>query len=108
MKQLKSLAIVVILFIGTQVAAQTKVAHIDVQALMTSMPEMKTAQDQLKKIQDTYDKDYKNMVTEYQTKLQKYEQESATAGDALNETRSKEMQDMGSVSYTHLTLPTKA
>ena len=45
MKQLKSLAIVVILFIGTQVSAQTKVAHIDVQALMTSMPEMKTAQE---------------------------------------------------------------
>lgn len=95
MKQLKSLVIVVILFIGTHVSAQTKVAHIDVQALMTSMPEMKTAQDQLKKIKENYDKDYNNMVTEYQTKLQKYEQESATAGDALNETRSKEMQDMG-------------
>lgn len=95
MKQLKTLAIAIVLFIGTQVSAQTKVAHIDVQALMTSMPEMKTAQDQMKKIQDTYDKDYKNMVAEYQTKLQKYEQESATAGDALNETRSKEMQDMG-------------
>ena len=96
MKQLKTLAIAIVLFIGTQVSAQTKVAHIDVQALMTSMPEMKTAQDQMKKIQDTYDKDYKNMVAEYQTKLQKYDQESATAGDALNETRSKEMQDMGS------------
>jgi outer membrane protein len=36
------------------------------------------------------------MVAEYQTKLQKYEQEAPTAGDALNETRSKEMQDMGS------------
>jgi len=95
MKQLKSLVIAVVLFIGAQASAQTKVAHIDVQALMTSMPDMKTAQDQLKKIQETYDKDYKNMVTEYQTKLQKYEQESATAGDALNETRSKEMQDMG-------------
>lgn len=95
MKQLKSLVIVVILFIGTHVSAQTKVAHIDVQALMTSMPEMKIAQDQLKKIQENYDKDYKNMVTEYQTKLQKYEQESATAGDALNQTREKEMQDMG-------------
>ena len=35
------------------------------------------------------------MVAEYQTKLQKYEQEAPTAGDALNETRSKEMQDMG-------------
>jgi outer membrane protein len=96
MKQLKSLAIVVILFIGTQVSAQTKVAHIDVQALMTSMPEMKTAQDQLKKIQETYDKEYKGMVSEYQTKGQKYEQEAASAGDVLNETRQKEMQDMGS------------
>ena len=95
MKQLKTLAIAIVLFIGTQVSAQTKVAHIDLQVLMTSMPEMKTAQDQMKKIQETYDKDYKNMVTEYQTKLQKYEQESATAGDALNETRTKEMQDMG-------------
>ena len=96
MKQLKTLAIAIVLFIGTQVSAQSKVAHIDVQALMTTMPEMKTAQDQMKKIQETYDKDYKNMVTEYQTKLQKYEQEAPTAGDALNETRSKEMQNMGS------------
>ena len=95
MKHLKSLAIAVILFIGTQVSAQTKVAHVDLQALMTAMPDMKTAQDQMKKIQETYDKDFKAMATEYQTKLQKYEQESATAGDALNDTRSKEMQDMG-------------
>ena len=95
MKHLKKLAIAIVLFIGTQVSAQTKVAHIDLQALMTAMPEMKTAQEQMKKIQETYDKDYKNMVAEYQTKLQKYEQEAPTAGDALNETRSKEMQDMG-------------
>ena len=95
MKQLKNLATAIVLFIGTQVSAQSKVAHVDLQALITSMPEMKTAQDQMKKIQESYDKDYKNMVTEYQTKLQKYDQESATAGDALNETRSKEMQDMG-------------
>lgn len=95
MKQIKSLAVAIILFVGTQMNAQTKVAHIDVQALMTSMPEMKTAQDQLKKIQETYDKDFKAMASEYQNKLQKYETEAATAGDALNETRSKEMQDMG-------------
>ena len=96
MKQLKTLAIAIVLFIGTQVSAQTKVAHVDLQALITSMPEMKTAQDQMKKIQETYDKEYKGMVAEYQTKLQKYEQEAPTAGDVLNETRSKEMQDMGS------------
>ena len=96
MKQLKTLAIAIILFVGTQVSAQTKVAHVDLQALMTSMPEMKAAQDQMKKVQDDYDKVYKNMVAEYQTKLQKYEQEAPTAGDALNDTRSKEMPDMGS------------
>lgn len=95
MKHLKSLVIASLLFIGTQVSAQVKVAHVDLQALMTSMPDMKTAQDQMKKIQEAYDKDFKTMATEYQTKLQKYEQEAETAGDALNETRSKEMRDMG-------------
>ena len=60
------------------------------------MPDMKAAQDQITKVQKTYDDTYKSMVQEYQTKLAKYEQESATVGDAVNETRSKEMQDMGS------------
>lgn len=95
MKQLKTLAIALIMFVGTQVSAQTKMAHIDVQALMTGMPEMKTAQTQIQKVQETYDKEYKTMVQEYQTKLQKYEQEAPTVGEAVNETRSKEMQDMG-------------
>ena len=36
------------------------------------------------------------MVQEYQTKLAQYEKESATVGDAVNQTRSQEMQDMGS------------
>ena len=95
MKQFKTLAIALVMFIGTQVSAQSKMAHIDVQALMTGMPEMKTAQTQIQKVQDTYDKEYKTMVQEYQTKLQKYEQEAPTVGEAMNETRSKEMQDMG-------------
>jgi outer membrane protein len=95
MKQLKTLVIAFVLFAGTQVFAQSKVAHIDVQSLMSNMPEMKAAQAQLKTIQDNYDKEYKTMVQEYQTKLQKYEQEAPTAGEAVNEARSKEMQDMG-------------
>ena len=95
MKQIKTLVIALILFVGTQINAQTKVAHIDVQELMTSMPEMKTAQTQLDKIKEQYDKEYRTMVQEYQTKLQKYEQEAPTVGDATNDARSKEMQDMG-------------
>lgn len=95
MKHFKTLVVALVLFVGTQISAQTKIAHIDVQALMTNMPEMKAAQSQLDKIKENYDKEYKTMVQEYQTKLQKYEQEAPTAGEATNEARSKEMQDMG-------------
>ena len=47
-------------------------------------------------MRDGYDAEYKKLVTEYQTKRAKYEQEASTAGDVLNETRSQEMQDFGS------------
>lgn len=98
MKQLKTLLIAAALFIGANqtMSAQAKVAHIDVQELMTTMPEMKTAQAQVKKISETYDNEYKTMVTEYQNKMKKYESEATTVTEAVNETRAKEMQDMGS------------
>ncbi|UOK42801.1 MULTISPECIES: OmpH family outer membrane protein [Flavobacterium] len=97
MKQLKTLLIAAALFIGANqtISAQAKVAHIDVQELMTNMPEMKTAQAQVKKISETYDNEYKTMVTEYQNKMKKYESEASTVTEAVNETRAKEMQDMG-------------
>lgn len=96
MKQFKSLLIAAILFIGAgqTVSAQAKVAHINVQELMTTMPDMKAANTQLENIGKTYDTQYRTMVTEYQTKIEKYEKEAATAGDAVNQTRQKEVQDM--------------
>jgi len=96
MKQLKTLFIAIVMFFGAQVAtAQTKVGHIDVSALMTTMPAMKAAEAQLNKLRDGYDVNYKKLVTEYQTKAAQYQKEAETAGDVLNQTRSQEMQDMG-------------
>ena len=96
MKQLKTLFIAIVMFFGAQVAsAQTKVGHIDVSALMTTMPAMKAAEAQLNKLREGYDTEYKKLVTEYQTKAAQYQKEAETAGDVLNQTRSKEMQDMG-------------
>jgi len=96
MKQFKTLLIAAILFLGaTQISnAQTKVAHVDVAEIMGKMPAMLDAQKQLEKLSGTYDADYKKMVEEYQTKLKKYGDESATATDAVNQERSKEVQDM--------------
>jgi outer membrane protein len=97
MKNLKSIFIAAALFLSAQFAtAQSKVAHIDVSVLMTTMPEYKNAQAQLEKIQKSYEDEYGAMVNEFQTKMEKYktEAENGTATEALNETRGKEMEDM--------------
>jgi outer membrane protein len=96
MKQLRTLFIAIVMFFGAQVTnAQTKVGHIDVSALMTTMPAMKAAEAQLTKLREGYDTEYKKLVAEYQTKAAQYQKEAETAGDLLNQTRSQEMQDMG-------------
>ena len=98
MKHLKSIFIAAAFLVSAQFAtAQSKVAHIDVSELMAAMPAMKTAQTQLEKIQKSYDTEYQTMASEYQTKMKKYqtEAENGTATEAINETRAKEMQDMG-------------
>ena len=96
MKQFKTLVIAAIIFFGGSqaVQAQAKTAHVDVSELMSKMPAMLDAQKQLEKLSATYDTEYKTMVDEYQNKLKKYEQEATTVTDAVNETRSKEVQDM--------------
>jgi len=95
-KQFKTLVIVAFIVVaGAQtIKAQAKVAHVDVSELMSKMPAMLEAQKQLEKLSGTYDAEYKTMVEEYQGKLKKYEQEATTVTDAVNETRSKEVQDM--------------
>jgi outer membrane protein len=95
MKQLKTLVIAVIAFFGTQtMIAQAKVAHVDVNELMSKMPAMLDAQNQLKKLSETYDKEYKTLVDEYQLKIKKYDTEASTVTDAVNQTRQTEVQDM--------------
>jgi outer membrane protein len=96
MKKIKTLLIATALFLGaTTMNAQTKTAHIDVNDLLSKMPEMTSAKAQLEKLSKSLDGEYAKMVTEYQEKMKKYEAEAQTATQALNETRAKEMQDMG-------------
>jgi len=96
MKQLKSLLIAALLFVGVNQAAQAqaKVAHINVSDLMAAMPDMKAAQAQLDKVTKTYDTEYNTMVEEFRKKVGQYEKEASTVTDAVNDTRSKEVQDM--------------
>ncbi|AJA68902.1 OmpH family outer membrane protein [Myroides odoratimimus] len=97
MRKMKSLLIAATMFFGvstTAVMAQSKVAHIDVRALMTELPAMKNANAELKKIGEGYEKEISTMMSTYQTKIQQYQAEAATAGDAKNEERAKEIDEL--------------
>lgn len=95
MRKLRKLFLAAIMVVGFNVAAQAQeIAHINVSELIPAMPESKTAKDELTKLQDKYKKEMETMQNDFQTKLKKYQTEAPTAGDAVNETRGKEMQDM--------------
>ena len=95
MKQFKTFLIAAVALLGFQtINAQAKTAHVDVQDIMTKLPAVLDAQNQLKKLSDTYTAEYKTMVDEYQAKLKKYDTEAATVTDAVNQTRQQEVQDM--------------
>ncbi|MGJ5641811.1 OmpH family outer membrane protein [Formosa sp. S-31] len=96
MKQIKTLLIATALFIGATsfVQAQSKVAHINTQELVSSMPEMKAAQSQMDKLGKTYEADIKNMATELDTKVKQYDAEASTKTQEENAKRVQEVQTM--------------
>ncbi|MGV6829582.1 MAG: OmpH family outer membrane protein [Flavobacteriales bacterium] len=96
MKNFKSIAIAFMLLIATTsfVNAQSKVAHIDTQALLTAMPEMKAAQSQLEKLQKTYDTEIKNLMKEFEAKVTQYGNEQDSKTEAENTARAQEVQEM--------------
>jgi outer membrane protein len=96
MKQIKTFLIAAIALVGFQTInaqAPAKIAHVDVNEIMTKMPAVLEAQTQLKKLSDTYTVEYKTMVDEYQGKLKKYDTEASTVADAVNQTRQQEVQE---------------
>ncbi len=94
MRNLKKIAVVIILFVGATsfVNAQSKVAHINVQQLLSEMPEMKQAEAELKKLQETYRADIEDSMTELRNKYTLYSNESASKTQEENEKRAVELQ----------------
>ncbi len=96
MKQFKTLLFAAILFIGATsfTNAQSKVAHINTQDLVSSMPDMKTAQSQMEQLGKTYEADIKELATALQNKMKQYEAEAATQTEEENAKRVQEVQGM--------------
>jgi len=94
MKQIKLLLVATVLFLSFGASAQTKIAHINSDALIASMPETKAMQAELKKLGQTYDTEYKIQANALQAKYLKYGKEQATKTDEENALRQKEVQSL--------------
>ncbi|MGA8854188.1 MAG: OmpH family outer membrane protein [Christiangramia sp.] len=94
MKQFRTLFIALTLMIGATAFtnAQSKVAHIATQDLVQSLPEYKGAMDQLQKLEKTYDAEIKDMLSEAQSTMQRYEAEANTKSEEENQKRGAELQ----------------
>ena len=95
MKTFKKLSsIVLVLFSVFTMSAQSKVAHINSQALISEMPEVIEAQAQLEKLQKTYATEIEASMKEYQTKLQTYSADAQNQTEVTNQARQKELAGM--------------
>ena len=94
MKNVKRIAVALVLFVAATgfVNAQSKIAHINVQQLLSDMPEMKAAQAELKKLQETYRADIQSSMTELQNKYTQYQNEATSKTREENEQRAVELQ----------------
>lgn len=94
MRNVKRIAVALVLFVAATgfVSAQSKIAHINVQQLLSDMPEMKAAQAELKKLQETYRADIQSSMTELQNKYTQYQNEATSKTREENEQRAVELQ----------------
>lgn len=94
MKQVKQIVVALLLFVATTsfVNAQSKIAHIDVTQLLSAMPEMKSAEAELKKLQETYNADIQASMTELRNKFTQYQNEAASKSKEENDKRAVELQ----------------
>ena len=75
-------------------SSQSNVAHINVQQLISEMPEVIAAQNELAKLEKDYTTQIDNAFKEFQTKAQSYSADAANQTDVTNQARQKELESM--------------
>lgn len=94
MKQVVKVALAVVLFVAVSgfAQAQSKTAHINVTDLLSEMPEMKAAQAELKKLEETYRADIQSSMDELKNKFTQYNNEASSMSQEENQKRALELQ----------------
>lgn len=111
MKHLRNFTLIFVIFISSSFTAfaQSKVAHINTQELIQSMPKTVSAQSELNKLIKSYQTDieamraeakikedkFKSEVSEYQSKMKQYQSEEPNKSKAENLKRQQEVDKDG-------------
>jgi outer membrane protein len=94
MKYFSTLVLTLTLTLSSLSFAQSKVAHIDFQKLVSEMPSVLAAQEEVDKLQKDYQTEIEASIKEYQTKLQTYSAEAESQTDVTNQARQQELAGM--------------
>ncbi|NSL89745.1 OmpH family outer membrane protein [Chitinophaga solisilvae] len=73
--------------------AQSKVAHINAQALVGAMPEAKKAETDLQTFAQGLEAEGKTMVDEYTKKMKEFDEKAASMTENMKEIKGREIQD---------------
>ena len=94
MKYISTLVLTLALILSSATFAQSKVAHIDFKKLISEMPSVLAAQEEVQKLEKDYQTEIEASIKEYQTKLQTYSAEAETQTDVTNQARQQELAGM--------------
>ena len=93
---LKGAVLAVGLLAGVHAAnAQQKIGHVDAEEIFQLLPDVKSAQDQLKTLQDSKESDIKKMVDELTTKNNLAEEKYKNRSEANKATVDAELNTLG-------------
>lgn len=74
--------------------AQQRVAYVNTQEIMATLPDVKAAETKLQDLAKKYDADIKTMQTELQTKADSFNKEKDTLPEAIKTRKMQELEDI--------------
>jgi len=94
MNTIKSLLLIALLTLSfTTAKAQSKVAHINTEELISALPATKTLYAKIEKLGKTYDNELKAKSAELEAKFQRYNAEFESQTEATNAERTNEVKN---------------
>ena len=94
MKKIVMILAVATLF-SVQAAQAQKYGHVNSSEILEVMPGIDSLQIKLQAFQQDLQAMYENMMTEFQTKKEKFDREVGTMSTAVRQVREKELTDLG-------------